>query len=307
MREGKLLNLRRTLIRGSSGGSDARLMDEQGQEHSIRDIMPQLDSVDAGEGMHIIFAPQAIPLRRQPEDLTVFEKTVLNYLGLTHPRALLSQMNSFLVELELVERDLGDQLTDVRQQLENQIDNLTNERGDILRLRPWGSGHSPSVVESENKARELIAEITGAQPGESLAGLSLGALTDNAEVALDDRYRQDQVELEDEMEAITERRNSIVELRDVLNNIEEQQSLIRDSQAQHDAILDGMPLPELRSSVNKTREELDKKDLKRRIVELTNEYLTHLQTESVSCPVCDNVNLRLGLGGCTSTQERPAR
>ena len=33
------------------------LTDEQGHEHHIRDIMPQLDSVDAGEGMHIIFAP----------------------------------------------------------------------------------------------------------------------------------------------------------------------------------------------------------------------------------------------------------
>lgn len=295
MREGKLLNLRRTLIRGSSGGSDARLTDEQGQEHPIRDIMPQLDSVDAGEGMHIIFAPQAIPLRRQPEDLTAFEKTVLNYLGLTHPRALLSQMNSFLVDMELVERDLGDQLTDVRQQFENQIENLTNERGDILRLRHWGSGHPPSAVDSENKARELIAEITGAQPQESLAGLSLSALTDKAEADLDDRYSQDQVELEDKMEAITERKNSIEELRDVLNNIEEQRSLIRDSQAKHDAILDEMSLPELRSCVNKTREQLAEKDLGRRIVELTNEFLTHHQTESVSCPVCDNVNLRLDL------------
>ena len=69
LRNGKEWKLRRTLIRGASGGSDPRLLDETGQERRISDIMPQLDSLDAGEGTHIIFAPQSAPLKRQPEDL----------------------------------------------------------------------------------------------------------------------------------------------------------------------------------------------------------------------------------------------
>ena len=289
-REGKLLNFRRTLIRGSSGGSDAILTDEHGQKHHIGDIMPQLDSVDAGEEMHIIFAPQATPLRRRPEDLTAFERTVFNHLGLTHPRALLSEMNSFLIDLELVEKSLGEKLTDVRQQIDNQIDDLTSQRGNILSLRPWGSGHPPSVVESENKARGLITEITGEQPDESLSGLSLDALIGNAEDALTDRYDQDQVELEDEKEKIRERRNSLEGFRDILKEIEAQQSLIQNVQSELDAVLEGMSLNELQNSVNKTQDAVDAAGLRHQIVKIAIELLHRNQAKSVSCPVCKEMH-----------------
>ena len=94
--DGKQWNLRRTVIRGVSGGNDAVLTDDQGKEHPIKEIMPILDSVDAGEGMHIIFAPQTGVLRRQPEDLSAFERTVFYHLGLTNPRSMLSQLDAFL-------------------------------------------------------------------------------------------------------------------------------------------------------------------------------------------------------------------
>ena len=45
IRDGKQWNLRRTLIRGVSGGSDAELTDEHGQDHPIREVLPQLDSL----------------------------------------------------------------------------------------------------------------------------------------------------------------------------------------------------------------------------------------------------------------------
>ena len=291
----KLFNLRRTLIRGSSGGSDARLTDEHGKEHHIRDIMPQLDSADAGEGMHIIFAPQATPLRRQPEDLTAFERTVFNHLGLTHPRSLLSQMNSFLVDLELVEKNLDEKLTAARQQLDKQIFDLTSQRGNILSLPPWDSGHPPSAAESENKARDLIKEVTGKQPDESLSGSSLDALIDNAEDSLNDRYDQDQVKLEDKKEKIIERRNSLEASRDILKEIEDQKSLIQEVQSQFDAVLEGMSLNELRNSVNKTRKEVDTADLRHQIVEITIELLHRNQADSMSCPVCNKVHHRQNL------------
>ena len=82
------------------------LTDRHGNRHPIREVMPQLDSVDAGEGTHVIFAPQSAPLRRQPEDLDPFEKTVFNYLDLTHPRALLSALEVFLEEQTVAEDDV---------------------------------------------------------------------------------------------------------------------------------------------------------------------------------------------------------
>ena len=295
MREGKPLNFQRTLIRGISGGSDAILKDEHGQEQHIRDIMPQLDSVDAGEETHIIFAPQATPLRRQPEDLTSFERTVFNHLGLTHPRSLLSQMNSFLVNQEITENNLDGKLTSVRDELDNQIGNLTRQQGNILSLRPWGSDHLPSASESENKARDLIKEITGKQPDESLSGSSLDALIDNAKGALNDRYDQDQVKLEDEKKKMIERRNSLETFRDIQKEIEYQQSHIQKVQSQLDAVVEGMSLNELQNNVNATREEVDVADLRRRIVEIAIELLHRNQEESVPCPICEKKHHRQDL------------
>ena len=172
-RDEKVWHLRRTLMRGITGGSDATLTDDQGTEHPIRDIMPQLDSTDAGEGMHIIYAPQATPLRRQPEDLTPFERTVFNHLGLTDARALLSQLDDFLNEQELRETDLGTKLTETRQRVDSDIVQLERHRKDIVGSPPWGSTQAPSIGESETKARTIILEITGNAPDDSLSGTSL--------------------------------------------------------------------------------------------------------------------------------------
>lgn len=123
----KRWNLQRTLIPGISGGSDATLTDEAGLEHRIREIMPQLDSVDAGEGTYIIFSSQATPLRRQPQDLTPFERTVFNHLGLTHPRSLLSEIDEFLVDQCLTEQRQGERLKEVRDEIDNQFTPLGRE------------------------------------------------------------------------------------------------------------------------------------------------------------------------------------
>ena len=131
-------NLRRTLIRGVTGGSDPRLTDECGQEHNLGDIIPQLDSLDAGEGVHIIFAPQTARLRRQSEDLSAFERTVFNHLGIAHPRDLLSQMENFLVSQSLVEDDVGQELTGVRDRIDKRIVDLESQRGTILSATALG-------------------------------------------------------------------------------------------------------------------------------------------------------------------------
>ena len=219
VRDGSRLTLRRTLNRGSSVGSDAVLTDEQGQEQSIREIMPQLDSVDTGEGMHIIFAPQSAPLRRQPEDLTAFERTVFNHLGLTHPRALLSQLEILKETQELLETRLADDLTTARRALDDEIETLERQRATILRAPPWGNEPTPSVAQSENKARNLITEITGKDLDEDLAGLSLEAMLDSANGVLAEKRDQDQNELEAQASALANRRAKLENLRGHQTNI----------------------------------------------------------------------------------------
>ena len=92
IRDGKQWSLRRTLIRGVSGGNYAELTDEHGQNHPMRDVLPQLASLDAGEGTHIIFAPQSVPLRRQPSDLTPFEAIFIMQVVLLASAAIACNM-----------------------------------------------------------------------------------------------------------------------------------------------------------------------------------------------------------------------
>ena len=132
MRGGEPWTLRRTLNLGTGSSSDPVLTDRDGNRRFIREIMPQLDSVNAGEGAHIIFAPQSAPLRRQPEDLDPFERTVFNYLGLTHPRALLSNIEEFLVDQSVAEHQLGEELTETRKNIDNQIEGEQIRRSQIL-------------------------------------------------------------------------------------------------------------------------------------------------------------------------------
>ena len=290
--EGTKWHFRRTLNRGTTGGSDAVLTDEHGQEHPIQAIMPQLDSVDAGEGMHIIFAPQSTPLRRQPEDLTAFERTVFNHLGLTHPRSLLSQLRNLLDDQELVEKDLGERLTNARHDIDSDIDRLVHQRGIILGAPPWDGDRSPTVAQSEIKVRDLLTEITGKSPDETLSGLSLDALIDTTEDALTERRNQGQGGLESEMSVVATRRERFEDLLAIQKNIEDCQSDIQGTNTKLATVLQGISVDELRDSIAESRTTASGIALRRQIVDATVSLLHREQSETASCPVCEVIHNR---------------
>lgn len=287
VRNGKQWNLRRTVLRGVTGGNEAILTDDQGKEHPIREVMPLLDSVDAGEGMHIIFAPQTGGLRRQPEDLSAFERTVFYHLGLTHPRSMLSQMDKFLDDQQLVEDSLGKDLSDIRDEVDRNVAHLEHQRGIILNSQPWNGDHVPSVAETDNKIRVLITEITGIAPDQSLAGVSLDALIGSAEEALEGRCAQNQGALERDLAGIGERKDRLQSLRQAMEAAVTQESSIQDTQSRLEEALEGFSLNELRQSTDAAREAADTTTLRLRIVEDAISLLHRDQAESVSCPICD--------------------
>ena len=297
IREEKVWHLRRTLIWGSSGGSEAKLTDDQGKAHPIRDIMPQLDSMDTGEGAHIIFASQSTPLRRQPEDLSPFERTVFNHLGLTHPRALLSHLDDFLKKQEFEETNLARKLTEERQNIDEGISQLESRRDAIVGSPPWGSGPVPSISESVKKARSIIEEITGNPPDEAFSGLSLDALIDEAEGALENRRSQDLDKLKKEAEKVVERRERLEKFRYIQAEIETEQSTVQDKQSELNGTLQGMNLAELQNSVNEKRTEAKTQELMRAIVENAGELLHRDEGNLVSCPVCEVTHSRQDLEG----------
>ncbi len=122
-RDGKPWQLSRVLTPGS-GESRAELVDHLGKVQQIRDVLPQIDSLDAGEGTHIIFAAQSAPLGRPPEDLSPFEKTVIGHLGLTDASALVNHLETFKKEQEEEEARLTRLVDERRERLTERISEL---------------------------------------------------------------------------------------------------------------------------------------------------------------------------------------
>lgn len=287
LREGRRWSLRRTLLRGARGGSDPVLRDDKGEVQNVGEIMPQLESADAGEGMHIIFAPQGTTLRRQPEDLLPFERTVFRYLGLTSPRAFLDQLRDFVREQESLENDLGQQITDRASAIDKRISELDSERGIIVGASPWGGTKVPTLAESENKVRSLIAEITGQQPDDSLSGASLDALIERAEDALKAKRSQDQGSLRNEVGYNEERLSSLDELQKAYEGIQEHQARSQEVKSRLDGVLSGMSLDELRSHIAQVQSEKDTLDLRRKIVDEAVSLVSRDDNDIAVCPVCE--------------------
>ena len=278
--------LRRTLIRGVSGGSDAKLFDEAGKEQHIREIMPQLDSLDAGEGMHIIFAPQSGPLKRQPEDLSPFERTVFNHLGLTHARALLGHIKAFLSELSQDEEELDERLSELRKRVEGQITALEEERGRTLKSPPWGEDGTPTMSESERKAKSLIEKINGAKWDQGV-GLSLWALVEEAAEALKERSTEERGALHEQLEKAEKRQNQLESLICTLRRLNEKKKELATTRSRMAYLLGNNSLDELQSSVDTRRRGLDALALKGQLATIAIELLRREEDGNLaSCPIC---------------------
>ena len=263
MRDGEPWTLRRTLNLGTRNTSDPILTDQHGNSHRMGEIMPQLDSVDAGEGTHIIFAPQSAPLRRQPADIKPFERTVFNYLGLTHPRALLSNIEKFLEEQAEAEQKLGEELTETRKSIDVQITEVQTRRVHFLSSPPWGNGPPPSIPVSEQKARNFIEEVSGKPTDDDLVGLSLDALLEAAKELLDERRTQSQGSLEKSAAKLSKSRGLLVNLRSFQNQVSAQESAIKSTQAILDTVLDGLTSDELQEKFKAAKYQATTESIKR--------------------------------------------
>ena len=288
VRDGQLWTLRRTLNLGTGSSSEPVLTDQHGNRRPIREIMPQLDSVDAGEGMHVIFAAQSAPLRRQPEDLSPFEKTLFNYLGLTHPRALLSNIDDFLEDQTEAEHELDEELTEARKSLDGQIAEEQTRRSHILNAPPWGDGPPPSIAASEQKVRRFIEKVTGDSPSDDLEGLSLEALVESAEQSLDEKRTQGQGSLENDVEELAKCRGYLEGLRDAQVQVMIQESTVQDTQSKLEAVYKGLTPDQLKAKLRDAKYEAATESIKGRIARDAIDLISRDKTEEVLCPICNS-------------------
>ena len=287
-RDNRRWNLRRNLVIGDPDrASLAVLTDESGRVHPIRTAIPSLDSSDAGEGTHIIFSSQSEPLQRQPEDLDAFQRTVLNHLGLLRPKALLNEIDKFLEENEEIVGNFDGRLSVARYNINSEIARLQKQISDeFLNPAPWGDELPPTLGDSENKARDLIQEISGIQPDGSLAGVSLAALIMRADEVLKEWREQTVGELERESKAIGLRRQKLETLQSRIVAVDSAETYSRHVQSQIKSELGNVSIDDIRKKLDAAKAAMSVEELKAQIVDATIALLEHGQSGDFACPIC---------------------
>ena len=286
--------LKRRLLRGTDGESEPVLTDEHGHRHNLREIIPDFDFQVAGEGMHIIFAPQSARLRKSPEDLSPFEKTVFRHLGLMDPRALLSELSSFIDSQEAVEDDLASEVTGVRTDIDNRTTHLEQQRGAILRAAPWDSETPPTLSESEDRARGLSETIIGKRDS-SLEGLSLEALVRRVSDALAVQRAEDPKGLRTRQEQIESLLSQLGELSVIYHEIDKKTTGLENTQVQLQSILEDSSLDQLSAAVDNASRMATRAGLSANIWENTIALLDQLDDVELACPVCETTSSRMEL------------
>lgn len=285
MRDDKEWNLQRTLVLGTNR-SDYTLTDEFGEPRLISELVPAQDTLDTGEGIHIIFTSQYEPLRRQPGDLNPFQRTVLNHLGLLRPKALINEIGEFLDENEELVDRFDDRLTRSRQEIDSKVAHLQSRRSGFLNPAPWGDEPQPTLADSENKARDLIQAISGAPPDDSLANVSLPALIADADEALKQRREQSIGELERESNAIGMRRQKLENLQTRRIEVDDAENQLQSVQSQIRSELGNMTSEGISKDLSDAEDARDEAELKSQIVDATASLLELEQPEHVACPIC---------------------
>ena len=295
-RDGKALHLSRVLTPGSSE-SRPELVDHLGEVRNIRDVLPQIASLEAGEGTHIIFSAQSAPRGRPPEDLSPFEKTVIGHLGLTDASALVSHLEIFVKEQEEEEARLTKLVDEKRERLTERISELERQRGVILNVPPWGGGLNPSIADTEDKAKELIREITPDDSDEESGALRLDALVDKADRALESRIGQDRTPLTEDLDRLDKRLTELETIGETLTTVGSKRNDLRDAEEARDQILNGMSIDEIRTREEAQRRSAGAIALGRRLGEIATELLDCNEQVSITpCPICGTDHERNELG-----------
>lgn len=286
VRDGEPWNLVRTYNPGTDRTSIPVLTDRHGARHPLGQVMPNLDSLDAGEGAHIIFASQSAPLSRQPTDLEPFEKHIFSYLGLTHPRALLSDLDNFLRAQSDAEDKLGTEITEARDDIDVQIAQEETRRRNILNAPPWDDGPPPSIGTSLQRVRRFTEEITGDPPSADLDGASLSALIEDAEKALREQSNVSQSELNAKAKALAMMRTILEDLNAAQSKTKDRETQVQITKGELEEIYAGLTPEELQQEFADAKSAWTTATVNGRIASDAAFLIEGRDSNEVPCPVC---------------------
>ena len=287
--------LKRTYNRGVTGGSDAVFVDNLGQTHPLREVLPQLESALAGEGMHIIYAAQSAPLRRLAEDVSAFERTIYSYLGLTDVPAAIRHLGDFIELQEVKEKKLAEEVDEKRNNIESELSRLTEQRDNIIRNPPWGAGSVPTLADTTSRIEQFIKELSAIVTSQSnpVVGLELGLLIREAEALADRVSRVKRNEVEAALHGIVDKlkqgQSLLKELSDVTVRVGELEGGIASTEQSLTKVLAGETLEALAKAVEEIERQVEETALLYDIQKKAHTWLErHLHdSERQHCPVCE--------------------
>ncbi|MFB0557297.1 MAG: hypothetical protein ACETVW_05525 [Dehalococcoidia bacterium] len=286
--------LKRTLIKGVSGGSDADIVDNLGRSHPLREVLPQLESTPTGEGMHIIYAAQSAPLRRPAEDVSPFERTIYTYLGLADVRMVISRLKDFIELQEATEKELAEKVDKKRNEVDSEIGLLTVQRDQIIKNPPWGTGSIPTREDTASKIGQFIGELSAIVLIEpSLTeGAEINLLMREAESFLDHVIHANRNEIETARAGIVDKLKRGQSLLKLLNNIGEQIQGVENELASVKGDLEiglgGQTIDTLSETLEQIERQVEETALLHDIQNKAHIWLTRNLTESERqhCPLC---------------------
>lgn len=286
--------LKRTLIKGVSGGSDADIVDNLGRPHPLRQVLPQLESAPAGEGVHIIYAAQSAPFRRPAEDVSPFERTIYSYLGLADVRIAIIRLEDFIELQEAIEKELAEKIDEKRNKVDSELSLLTGQRDQIIKNPPWGTGSVPTREDTANKIGQFIGELSAIVSIEPTLteGAEINLLTREAESFLDHVIHAKKSEVETTLSGIVDKLKRGQSLLKWLNNVSGQIQDIENEMASLKEDLEKELAGETLGALNKTLEQVERQveetALLHDIQSKAHIWLTRNLNESEKqhCPLC---------------------
>lgn len=285
--------LKRRLVTGTSE-TRPELLDKQGQPHPLTSVLPELVSVPAGEGMHIIGKAQSAPLRRLPEDVSPFERTIYSYLGLADVRGAISRLEDFIELQETTEKELAEEVDKRKINIESELSRVTEQRDEIIKNPPWGAGSIPTQADTISRIEQFIKELSLGVTAQStpVGGLELGSLIREAEALVDRVSRAKRGDVESALRAVLEKlkqgQSLLKQLSGLIGRVGEVESEIASTEQGLARVLSGETLEALAKAVEEIERQVEETALPLDIQKKAHAWLERQlhHPERQHCPVC---------------------
>ena len=283
-------------LRQSGGESDLTVRDPNGAERNLEDVFPQLSRIGPSEGTHVIYAAQQPSSRRPEADITDFRYVVYRYLGLEEIPRLSDVLLGLSRDWQIQEQEICEAVDSLGERISQRITEIDDSLSRINAAPPWGSGLTPTTVDTNGKITELA--LDAGSFGATISSDELNNLDSDGKLYEIDTainlyfsggmtgLRQKLSERSDRQKAAN---SSLLGAQSTVNFIAEQTAELRTLKSELASTLRGLEIEELEEKLELIESDLEATQLRLGVVQATSRFLDVHENEdsSGSCPACD--------------------